>query len=51
MADTALEAMRRVNPVARSLPLLAALARKERAHIVLPYVGGQTLGVTLEPIK
>ena len=51
LADSALEDLRRVNPVARALPLLAALARKERAHIILPYVGGQTLGVTLEPIK
>lgn len=50
LAVPALEALRHANPVARSLPLLAALARQERAHIILPYVGRQTLGVTLEPI-
>lgn len=46
----ALEALRRANPVARSLPLLAALALQDRARITLPYVGGQTVGVTLEPM-
>lgn len=45
-----LEVLRGANPVARSLPLLTALARQARAHIVLPYVGGKTLGATLEPL-
>lgn len=45
-----LEILRLANPVARSLPLLAALARQVRAHLTLPYVGGKTLGVTLEPM-
>ncbi len=50
LSDSALEALRRANPVARSLPLLAALARQQHTHIALPYVGGQNLGVTLEPM-
>jgi hypothetical protein len=47
----ALEVLRRANPVARALPLLAALAQPDCAHIALPYVGGQTLGVILEPLS
>jgi hypothetical protein len=50
LSDPALEALRRANPVARALPLLTALARQQRTRIALPYVGGQTLGVTLEPV-
>ncbi len=45
-----LEVLRGANPVARSLPLLIALARRAHAHIVLPYVGGKTLGASLEPL-
>ena len=45
-----LEVLRGANPVARSLPLLVALARQVRTHIVLPYVGGKMLGASLEPL-
>ena len=50
LSNPALEALRCANPVARALPLLAALALQDRARITLPYVGGQTIGVTLEPM-
>lgn len=47
LSDAALEALRRGNPAARGLPLLAALARGVREPIVLPYVSGITLSATL----
>jgi hypothetical protein len=47
--DAALDGLRTGNPVARGLPLLAALARRERGELVLPYVHSQALRVTVEP--
>lgn len=48
--DGTLEALRRGNPAARALPLLAALAAKRVATIELPYVGdGQGLRLQVEP--
>ncbi|QVL46796.1 MAG: beta-ketoacyl synthase chain length factor [Thiocapsa sp.] len=49
MQDTALEAMRRTNPAARALPLLAAIAAARPAVIRLPYWPGLQLEVRLEP--
>ncbi|HTZ78555.1 MAG TPA: beta-ketoacyl synthase chain length factor [Stellaceae bacterium] len=50
MADEALEALRRSTPAARSLPLLAALARREPASIVLDYLPDLELRLSLEPV-
>src|SRR5437763_12236895 len=47
MADRALEALRRSIPAARSLPLLAQLARRSPGRVVLDYLGGQGLAVEL----
>lgn len=49
LADTGLEGLRTANPVARGLPLLAALARRAACELVLPYVGDQGMRVRLEP--
>ncbi|RKT43448.1 beta-ketoacyl synthase chain length factor [Thiocapsa rosea] len=49
MQDGALEAMRRGNPAARALPLLAAIAAGRPAVIRLPYWPGLRLDVRLEP--
>jgi len=49
MADAGLEALRRGVPAARGLPLLAALARGGSATLVLDYVEGTHLRVTLAP--
>lgn len=49
MTDPRLEAVRSGVPAARSLPLLAALARSSREAIVLEYVEGTHLRVTVEP--
>jgi hypothetical protein len=45
-----LEALRRGNPAARSLPLLAVLARPRRERLVLDYVTGTAIGVAVEPM-
>lgn len=47
--DSALESMRRTNPAARALPLLAAIAAGRSAVIGLPYGPGLQLEVRLEP--
>ena len=47
MSEPELEVLRRGNPAARSLPLLAHLARGTSAHLVLPYIDQQTLGLEL----
>ena len=47
MADRALEALRRSIPAARSLPLLAQLARRSPGRVALDYLGGQCLAVEL----
>jgi hypothetical protein len=49
MPDAALESMRRTNPAARALPLLAAIAAGRSALIRLPYWPGLQLEVRLEP--
>ncbi len=49
IADPALEALRRGNPAARSLPLLAALARGDAAELVLEYVNGNAVAVSVTP--
>lgn len=48
--DDRLENLRRGNPAARSLPLLAALASKRRAEIDLPYLVGRGLTAHIEPL-
>lgn len=50
MADAALEALRRGTPAARSLPLLAALARSAAAALILDYLPGLKIGVSSEPV-
>ena len=47
LVDPVLETMRLGNPAARALPLLGALAQRNTAPIVLPYVGTRLLAVTL----
>jgi len=49
MADPGLEALRTGVPAARSLPLLAALARGVRDTVVLEYVVGTHLRVAVTP--
>lgn len=49
MADPGLEALREGIPAARSLPLLAALTRGERAQVVLDFVAGTRLRVEVAP--
>jgi hypothetical protein len=49
MQDTALEAMRRGNPAARALPLLAAIAAGRPTVIRLPYWPELQLEIRLEP--
>jgi hypothetical protein len=49
LADAGLERLRRGVPAARSLPLLAALARGSSETVILEYVDGAHLRVTLAP--
>lgn len=49
MADDPLEALRKDNPAARSLPLLAALARGRAGRLVLPYLTDLQVAVEHEP--
>jgi hypothetical protein len=50
MPDPELEKLRRGNPAARSLPLLAALARHARAMVAVEYRSGKHLTVDMTPI-
>lgn len=50
MASTPLEELRRGTPAARSLPLLAALARNEPAALVVDYLPELELCLALEPV-
>jgi hypothetical protein len=50
MASEALETLRQGTPAARSLPLLAALARNARDRITLDFVPHLEIAVTLEPM-
>jgi hypothetical protein len=49
MKEPGLEHLRTDNPSARSLPLFAALAAGKPATVVLDYVGGKSIGVTISP--
>jgi len=49
LPDAGLEATRQGNPAARSLTLLAALARREAGEIVLNYTAGTALQVRVTP--
>jgi hypothetical protein len=46
--DAALEALRAAIPAARSLPLLAALARREPARVALDYLDGTRIALAIE---
>ena len=49
LAEAPLEALRRSIPAARSLPLLALLARAEPGRTVIDYLEGFALAVEMEP--
>ena len=49
MPDAGLDGLRTGNPVARCLPLLAAIARRAQADLRLPYAHSQALRVLVEP--
>ena len=49
MQDAGLDGLRTGNQSARSLPLLAALARRESADLLFPGVHGQALRIRVEP--
>lgn len=49
MADAGLEHLRRDNPAARALPLLAALAGARDTTVIFDYVSDGKLGVTVTP--
>jgi hypothetical protein len=51
LADPGLEAARQGNPAARSLALLAALARGSAGEIVLKYVAGTYLRARVTPCR
>lgn len=47
--DVSMEALRVTSPAARSLPLLAALARRLACNLCFEYVAGNQVGVTVQP--
>jgi hypothetical protein len=49
LADPALEQLRRDYPAARSLPLLALLARREHGAVAVEYLGASSVSVEVEP--
>jgi Beta-ketoacyl synthase, N-terminal domain len=49
MADAALEALRVSIPAARSLPLLAQLARRTSGRVIIDYLDGMRLAVQVNP--
>ena len=51
LADPELEALRRVIPCARGLPLLQAVARGSNARVVLDYLAPLRLAVAIEPCR
>jgi len=51
LADAALEGTRRGNPAARSLPLLAVLARGSAGETVLKYVAGMHVRARITPCR
>lgn len=50
-SDPGLEALRRGTPAARSLPLLASLARGDAVTLGFEYLPGLALGVAVEPTR
>ena len=50
LATPALEALRRNTPAARSLPLLAALARREHGAVTLGYLDDMVLALRIAPL-
>jgi hypothetical protein len=50
LSDNELETLRRGNPAARALPVLAALAAHRAAEVRLPYLDSQGLTVRIEPL-
>jgi hypothetical protein len=50
LSDNELETLRRGNPAARALPLLAALAARRATDVRLPYLDSQGLTVHIEPL-
>ncbi len=48
LADQELEALRRANPAARCLPLLAAIAHGRGGEVVLQYLGGSCVRVRVD---
>ena len=51
MPDSRLEAMRIAIPAARSLPLLAKLARRESGRVVIEYLGAQSIAVEVSECR
>lgn len=51
LAAPELEILRQTTPTARSLPLLAALARRENASIGLNYLDDMVLALTIAPLE
>jgi len=51
MPLASLEALRRSTPAARSLPLLAALARRDKATVTLDYLTDMTMALDVVPIQ
>jgi hypothetical protein len=49
MQDPALEALRSGNPAGRALPVLRALAQPSATALVLEYLRGTTMIVTVSP--
>ena len=49
MTDAGLEALRAGVPAARSLPLLAALARRASASLIVDYLDNMRLRVSVAP--
>jgi len=51
LSDPGLEATRLSNPVARSLPLLVALARNAAETVVLKFAEGASLRARIAPCR
>lgn len=50
LGDASLEALRRDNPSARALPLLAAMARRDHAQLQFDYLDDAAVSVTVAPM-
>ena len=51
MAECALDGLRRSIPAARSLPLLAHLARRSTGRVLLEYLAGKRLAVEVSACR